>query len=106
MREAARCSRGAREQGTAMPSARRKDHPERVMSCGRGNAPSRAVSEFATTRKRHANTLMREGLHLRAEEEPISFFCECEDERCYQPVWLTCSEYDLACTNRVSLTVS
>jgi hypothetical protein len=35
---------------------------------------------------------MREGLsHY---DEPIAFFCECDREQCYAPVWLTGAEYD------------
>lgn len=34
---------------------------------------------------------------LRADPgDRVPFFCECEREDCYQPIWLTLDEYDLA----------
>jgi hypothetical protein len=46
----------------------------------------------SSARKRRANDYMRDGLaHY---DEPIAFFCECDREQCFAPVWLTGSEYD------------
>jgi hypothetical protein len=46
--------------------------------------------------KRHVNDAIREtSCHLR-DDEPIPFFCECNNERCCQAVWLTAPEYDQA----------
>lgn len=44
--------------------------------------------------KRQVNDLMRDGLRQRGDREQIAFFCECEDQRCYQAVWMTGPEYD------------
>jgi hypothetical protein len=44
---------------------------------------------------RRVNDLMREGLRRRVSDDPIAFFCECDDPDCFQPVWLTGGEYDL-----------
>lgn len=47
--------------------------------------------------KRAVNELMRgNGLQRWSETERIAFFCECEQQACYQAVWLTCREYDLS----------
>jgi hypothetical protein len=51
----------------------------------------------AATAKRRANELMRAGLRHFDPAVPIPFFCECSDRRCYQPVWLTSTEYDERC---------
>jgi hypothetical protein len=45
-------------------------------------------------RKRRANDLMRAGLQRYDASEPIPFFCECDREPCYHPVWLTRDRYD------------
>jgi hypothetical protein len=46
--------------------------------------------------KRLANDIMRDGFFAGDTAESIAFFCECENARCYQAVWLTVSEYDRA----------
>ena len=46
--------------------------------------------------KRQVNDVIREALHDFRDDEPIAFFCECGDERCYQVVWLTGPGYDQA----------
>jgi hypothetical protein len=47
-------------------------------------------------RKRHVNDLIRAGLRHQSPDEPIAFFCECDEEHCHQIVWLTGPEYDRA----------
>lgn len=49
-----------------------------------------------TAVKREVNEIMRDGLRARGDPEPIAFFCECRDARCYQAVWLTGPAYDEA----------
>ncbi|HUZ81883.1 MAG TPA: LuxR C-terminal-related transcriptional regulator [Gaiellaceae bacterium] len=46
--------------------------------------------------KRLVNELMRDGLRIGVDTEPIAFFCECANEDCYQAIWLSASEYDRA----------
>jgi hypothetical protein len=36
---------------------------------------------------------MWESLSGARRDEPIPFFCECGGDRCFDPVWLTGSEY-------------
>ena len=43
--------------------------------------------------KRDANRRMPERLRIAGVDEPIAFFCECDDPACYRAVWLTWSEY-------------
>lgn len=42
---------------------------------------------------RRVNDLICESLDSDADAEPAAFFCECADEGCYQPVWLTPAAY-------------
>jgi hypothetical protein len=42
---------------------------------------------------RQVNDAMWESLGQGGYSEPIAFFCECADERCYQAVWLTGEDY-------------
>lgn len=42
---------------------------------------------------RRVNDLIWEGLDHTGRAEPVAFFCECEQEGCYRPVWLTTVEY-------------
>lgn len=49
-----------------------------------------------TGRKRQVNEMMCEALQKRPDDRPIPFFCECDDERCYQAVWLTGPEFEEA----------
>lgn len=37
---------------------------------------------------------MREGRLGRTEPELIPFFCECQRDDCYVPLWLTATAYD------------
>ena len=43
--------------------------------------------------KRSANEAMYEVYCRREYGDRIGFFCECDDERCYQVVWLTIDHY-------------
>jgi hypothetical protein len=43
---------------------------------------------------RRINEVMRDGRRGRTEAEWIPFFCECERDDCYEPLWLTADEYD------------
>ena len=43
---------------------------------------------------RRVNEIMREGRRGRTELELIPFFCECQRDDCYGPVWLTAAAYD------------
>lgn len=45
---------------------------------------------------RSVNELMWEGLASSGRAEPVAFFCECSDPRCYRPVWLTLAAYEQA----------
>lgn len=40
-----------------------------------------------------ANDRMRESSYP-LSDEPVPFFCECDDPHCYRPVWLTADEFD------------
>jgi hypothetical protein len=42
--------------------------------------------------KRRVNDLIYDSLHEAAQ--PIAFFCECDSQQCFQPVWLTPSDYE------------
>jgi hypothetical protein len=42
---------------------------------------------------RRVNDLIWESLELGGRADPVAFFCECEQEGCYRPVWLTPVEY-------------
>jgi redox-regulated HSP33 family molecular chaperone len=44
--------------------------------------------------KRRVNDLIHESLHTHLESETIGFFCECSSSRCFEPVWLTTTEYE------------
>jgi hypothetical protein len=46
------------------------------------------MSEGSTGTKRRVNDAIRVMRDFR-DDEPIPSFCECEDERCCQAVWLT-----------------
>jgi hypothetical protein len=56
-------------------------------------APDPTDSDVAA-RKRRANDYMRDGLARYDTTEPIPFFCECDRERCFRPIWLAGGEYD------------
>ena len=60
-----------------------------------GGRPVRAGTDESPVMRRQVNDLMRWGLDARDPSEPIAFFCECEQDDCYRPVWLTTSEYDV-----------
>jgi hypothetical protein len=63
-----------------------------------GNGSVEARSMGARQRSplllRRINEVMREGRRGRIERELIPFFCECEQEDCYEPLWLTAQAYD------------
>jgi len=42
---------------------------------------------------RAVNNDVRRAVHA-DDFDRIPFFCECSDESCYQPLWLTLDEYD------------
>ena len=44
--------------------------------------------------KRRVNDLIYESLHEHLKSESIGFFCECSSSRCFEPVWLTVTDYD------------
>lgn len=48
---------------------------------------------------RRVNEMMWESLARGGYAEPIAFFCECADPECYQPVWLTATDYERARTD-------
>jgi hypothetical protein len=54
------------------------------------------MSAAFTGIKRQVNELMRNGLRIGSDGEPIAFFCECGDEQCYKAVWLSGPGYDQA----------
>jgi hypothetical protein len=43
---------------------------------------------------RRVNDLIWESLDHGGHTEPVAFFCECAQEGCYRPVWLTPVEYE------------
>lgn len=43
---------------------------------------------------RKINDRMWESLDNGGRTEPIAFFCECADDCCYRPVWLTPADYE------------
>ena len=43
---------------------------------------------------RRVNDLIWESLDQGGRADPVAFFCECAQEGCYRPVWLTPVEYD------------
>jgi hypothetical protein len=47
---------------------------------------------------RRINEAMREGRRSQTKPELIHFFCECQRDDCYEPVWLTADAYDKLCT--------
>ena len=48
---------------------------------------------------RRVNELICQSLANGGREDPVAFFCECEDPGCYRPVWLTPAEYEEARTD-------
>jgi hypothetical protein len=70
---------------TAVPAA----PPER---------PDTAVAQRSPLLLRRINEAMREGRRRQPKPELIHFFCECQREDCYEPVWLTADAYDERCT--------
>lgn len=45
---------------------------------------------------RRVNDLIWASLDHGDHTGPVPFFCECAQEGCYRPVWLTPSEYELS----------
>lgn len=43
---------------------------------------------------RRVNDLIWESLDHGGRTDPVAFFCECAQEGCYRPVWLTPVEYE------------
>ena len=43
---------------------------------------------------RRVNDLIWESLDHGGRTDPVPFFCECSQEGCYRPVWLTPFEYE------------
>ena len=43
---------------------------------------------------RRVNDLIWESLDRGGRTDPVAFFCECAQEGCYRPVWLTLVEYE------------
>lgn len=43
---------------------------------------------------RRVNDLIWESLDHGGRADPVAFFCECPQEGCYRPVWLTPVEYE------------
>lgn len=52
-----------------------------------------------SVRKRDKNDMMRDALETWDASRAISFFCECPNPHCHQPVWLTITDYDKARTD-------
>jgi hypothetical protein len=55
---------------------------------------------------RRVNDLIWESLDHGGRPEPVAFFCECAQEGCYLPVWLTPVEYEQSRRRPVWLSVS
>jgi hypothetical protein len=47
-----------------------------------------------TATMRRVNDLIWESLDHGGHADPVAFFCECAQEGCYRPVWLTPVEYE------------
>jgi hypothetical protein len=47
---------------------------------------------------RKANDEIRRVVHTDAGDR-VPFFCECEREDCFEPIWFSLDEYDLAARN-------
>lgn len=43
---------------------------------------------------RRVNDLIWQSLDEGGRTEPVAFFCECAQEGCYRPVWLTPAAYE------------
>jgi hypothetical protein len=54
----------------------------------------RTVAQRSPTLLRRVNQVMRDGRRGQTELEYIPFFCECQRDDCYEPVWLTADAYD------------
>lgn len=45
---------------------------------------------------RSVNTNLRQRSESLALSEPVAFFCECQRETCYSPIWLSRAAFDAA----------
>lgn len=54
--------------------------------------PAPTLLRLPVTMQR-VNDLIWESLDHGHRTEPVAFFCECERDDCYLPVWLTLDEY-------------
>ncbi len=70
---------------------------ERAFSyAGNGSVVARSMAPVRRSPLllRRINEVMREGRRGRTEPELIPFFCECQSDDCYEPLWLTAQAYD------------
>jgi hypothetical protein len=56
--------------------------------------PRAVVTRRSPLLLRRINEVMRDGRRGRTEHELIPFFCECQRDDCYEPLWLTTAAYD------------
>lgn len=47
-----------------------------------------------TAKTRRINDLISKSLGDDGVDRPVAFFCECGEEECYLPVWLTPIDYE------------
>jgi hypothetical protein len=57
------------------------------------------LSHTTTSRKRRINDALRAAYPGPEDGNRIAFFCECNAESCLAAVWLTGTDYDLACSD-------
>jgi hypothetical protein len=58
-------------------------------------APTMGARRRSPLLLRRINEVMREGRRGQTEPELIPFFCECQRDDCYEPLWLTTDAYDV-----------
>ena len=56
--------------------------------------PRTVVTRPSPLLLRRINEVMRDGPRGQVEQELIPYFCECQRDDCYEPLWLTADGYD------------
>jgi hypothetical protein len=75
-------------------SAAARDTGTRAGSHAAPPAPPRTVAQRSPALLGQINEVMRDGRRGQTAPEQIPFYCECQREDCYEPVWLTADAYD------------
>jgi hypothetical protein len=71
----------------------------KMTASGAGPADHATGPGRNSSSKREANNVLRDGVYGDDPRVAVAFFCECDDSRCYQAVWLTVDAYDGARTD-------